>query len=88
MSKKPEQQPTFEALLQELETLVKRFEQGQLPLDEAITAYERGMFLQKQCAEKLHHAKSKIEMVTKGEKEAPLALEPLETGMLPESESP
>ncbi len=55
---------SFEESLKELEGLVKRFEEGQLTLDQAVAAFTRGTLLKKQCEVKLQQAKSKIELVT------------------------
>lgn len=55
---------SFEESLKELEGLVKRFEEGQLTLDQAVEAFTRGTLLKKQCEIKLQQAKSKIELVT------------------------
>jgi exodeoxyribonuclease VII small subunit len=57
---------TFESLLKELEALTARLEGNQLPLEDAIAAYERGMLLQKACLFKLEEAKVKIETVLGG----------------------
>ena len=41
---------SFEQAMAELESLVKRLEEGRLPLEEAIQAFERGSLLKKkQC---------------------------------------
>ncbi len=55
---------SFEESLKELEGLVKRFEEGQLTLDQAVEAFTRGTVLKKQCEVRLQQAKSKIELVT------------------------
>jgi exodeoxyribonuclease VII small subunit len=60
----PSTEQSFEESLKELEGLVKRFEEGQLTLDQAVEAFTRGTLLKKQCALKLQQAKSKIELVT------------------------
>lgn len=54
---------SFEEALKELEAIVKQLEQGQVKLDEAITAYERGALLKKHCEQKLAEAKMKVEMI-------------------------
>ncbi len=41
--------PTFEESLQELEQIVTRLEQGDVPLEEALDAFQKGMVLSKQC---------------------------------------
>lgn len=61
---------SFEESLKELEGLVKRFEDGQLTLDQAIEAYERGLYLKEHCFAKLQQAKAKIESVM-AEKQSP-----------------
>lgn len=55
---------SFEAALTELETLVRTLESGQAPLEDAISAYERGVALKKQCETKLREAKEKVEKIT------------------------
>jgi exodeoxyribonuclease VII small subunit len=55
---------SFEEALKELEGLVKQLEQGQIPLEDAITLYERGVLLQAHCQKKLSDATLKIEQVT------------------------
>lgn len=60
----PLAEQSFEESLKELEGLVKRFEEGQLTLDQAVEAFTRGTILKKQCEMKLQQAKSKIELVT------------------------
>src|SRR5271163_5008650 len=54
---------SFEDALKELETIVKQLEQGQVKLDEAITAYERGALLKRHCEQKLAEAKMKVEKI-------------------------
>ncbi len=54
---------SFEQLLGELESIVTRFETNQMSLDQAIKAYERGVYLQKQCASQLQQAQKQMEVV-------------------------
>jgi exodeoxyribonuclease VII small subunit len=54
---------SFEDALKELETIVKQLEQGQVKLDEAITAYQRGALLKKHCEQKLAEAKMKVDKI-------------------------
>jgi exodeoxyribonuclease VII small subunit len=54
---------SFEEALKELEILVKRLEEGTLPLEEAIASYEYGHHLKKHCDEKLKAAQLKIEAI-------------------------
>lgn len=54
----------FEEALAELEKIVKKLEQGGLPLEESLTLFERGMKLSKLCFKKLSEAQRKIEILT------------------------
>ena len=64
--------PTFEASLQELEQIVTRLEQGDVPLEEALDAFQKGMVLSKQCQETLAKAeKTLTKMMTDAEQEVP-----------------
>ncbi len=51
---------TFEKALEELETLVARMEEGKLPLEESLAAYQRGAELIKFCESKLADAQARI----------------------------
>ncbi len=54
---------SFEQALQELEALVRRLEEGRLPLEEAISAYERGVALRSHCHAKLQSAKLRVDQI-------------------------
>ena len=53
----------FEEGMNELETLVKKLEEGRMPLEDAIQAFERGSLLRKFCEEKLLNAKLKVDQI-------------------------
>jgi exodeoxyribonuclease VII small subunit len=55
----------FEQALAELEGLVERLEHGDLPLDEALKAFERGVALTRQCQSSLQAAQQKVEVLLK-----------------------
>jgi len=62
--------PTFEESLQELEQIVTRLEQGDVPLEEALTAFQQGMVLSKQCKDTLSNAeKALTKMMTDANEE-------------------
>ena len=64
--------PTFEESLQELEQIVTRLEQGDVPLEEALDAFQKGMVLSKQCKDTLSKAeKSLTKMMTESNEEVP-----------------
>ncbi len=54
---------SFEQALQELETIVRRLEEGKTNLDEAISAYERGATLRAHCEKKLKDARLRVEQI-------------------------
>lgn len=62
--------PTFEESLQELEQIVTRLEQGDVPLEEALDAFQKGMVLSKQCKDTLaKEEKSLTKMMTENNEE-------------------
>ena len=58
MAKKKEK---FEEALQKLETIVTQMEEGDLPLEETLKAFEEGVRLARFCASKLDEAERKVE---------------------------
>tara|TARA_Y100001935_G_scaffold9298_1_gene7226 strand:+ start:259 stop:507 length:249 start_codon:yes stop_codon:yes gene_type:complete len=54
---------TFEEAMKELEKLVDSLDEGDISLDEAISAYDRGSQLKDYCQKKLHEAKMKVETI-------------------------
>jgi exodeoxyribonuclease VII small subunit len=57
--------PDFEEALAELESLVERLERGDLPLDEALKTFERGVELTRHCQASLKAAQQKVEILLK-----------------------
>ncbi len=57
--------PDFEKALAELEALVERLERGDLPLDEALKSFERGVALTRHCQASLQAAQQKVEILLK-----------------------
>jgi exodeoxyribonuclease VII small subunit len=58
-------EPDFERSLAELESLVERLERGDLPLDEALKTFERGVKLTRHCQSALKAAQQKVEILMK-----------------------
>jgi exodeoxyribonuclease VII small subunit len=56
---------SFEASLDDLEGIVDRLEAGELPLEEALAAFEAGVALTRRCAEQLEAAERRIEVLVK-----------------------
>ena len=54
---------TFEKAMKELEELVDSLDKGDVSLEDAITAYDRGSQLKDYCQKKLHDAKMKVETI-------------------------
>jgi len=55
----------FEKALAELEGLVERLERGDVPLDEALRTFERGVALTRHCQARLQAAQQKVEILLK-----------------------
>jgi exodeoxyribonuclease VII small subunit len=66
----------FESALAELDTIVRRMEDGDLTLEKSMELYERGLQLSKFCHATLEAAERRIEILTeRGEvKPAPASL--------------
>jgi exodeoxyribonuclease VII small subunit len=57
---------TFERAIEELETIVKRLEEGKVPLEESVAIYERGEALKRRCEELLKAAEARVDKITTG----------------------
>ena len=57
--------PDFETAMRDLEALVERLEQGDLPLEESLAAFERGVMLTRACQSALKEAEQKVEILLK-----------------------
>jgi exodeoxyribonuclease VII small subunit len=53
----------FEAAIAELETIVKKLEEGDLPLETSLQLYERGVHLSRFCHSRLEEAERRIEIL-------------------------
>ena len=53
----------FEAALAELDTIVKKLEEGDLPLEASLQLYERGVQLSRFCHARLEEAERRIEIL-------------------------
>ena len=58
---------TFEEAMKELEKLVDSLDKGDVSLDEAIAAYDRGSQLKDYCEKKLQEAKMKVDTIQASE---------------------
>ena len=67
---KPSQ--TFEAGLEELEKIVTEMESGDLPLERALSLFEKGIEISEICRKQLEEAETRVEMLTRrGDKVTP-----------------
>ena len=58
-------QKNFEGALEELEEVVEQLESGDLPLDDSLAAFEKGVGLVKFCNQKLTEVEKKVELLLK-----------------------
>ena len=70
-------EPKFEDALAELESVVRRLEEGDIPLEESLAAFERGVGLVRLLHARLDSVQTRIEELTRSER-GDVALEPLE----------
>ena len=68
----------FEKALAELESIVQRLENGDVPLEEAVAIYERGEVLKRRCEELQRLAEARVEKITLDASGKPTGTEPLE----------
>ncbi len=68
----------FEGAIAELDGSVKKLEEGDLPLEQSLALYERGVQLSRFCHARLEDAERRIEILTeRGElRPAPVSLTP------------
>jgi len=62
---------TFEQAIQNLKGIVDRIEQGEIPLQDSLEQYEKGMALIKHCRDILQKAEKRIERISKEEPPEP-----------------
>ena len=55
---------SFERAIEELESIVKRLEDGKVPLEELVAIYERGESLKRRCEELLRQAEARVDKIT------------------------
>ncbi|NJC99161.1 exodeoxyribonuclease VII small subunit [Candidatus Erwinia dacicola] len=72
MPKKAEPSASFETSLQQLEQIVTRLESGNLPLEEALNEFERGVQLARAGQQTLHQAEQRVQILLSDDKNADL----------------
>jgi Exodeoxyribonuclease VII small subunit (EC 3.1.11.6) len=73
MPKKNEAPASFETALTELESIVTRLESGDLPLEDALNQFERGVQLARQGQSKLQQAEQRVQILLSDTEDAPLS---------------
>jgi len=68
----------FERAIEELESIVKRLEEGKVPLEESVAIYARGEALKGRCEELLRQAEARVEKITLDASGKPSGSEPLD----------
>jgi exodeoxyribonuclease VII small subunit len=62
---------TFEQAITQLKGIVDQIEQGEIPLQDSLEQYEKGMALIKHCRDILQKAEKRIEKISKEESPEP-----------------
>jgi len=62
----------YEAAVAELDTIVKKLEEGDLPLESSLQLYERGVHLARFCHARLEEAERRIEILLRDNQGRPV----------------
>lgn len=79
MAKDEKVELSFEAGLERLETIVRELEEGDLPLEKALSLFEEGVQVSTTCRRKLEEAESRVEVLLK-KGDGKIAAEPFRPG--------
>lgn len=60
---------SFEEAMNQLETVVERLEEGDVPLEKAISLFQEGMQLSKLCHDKLANVEKQLEQILSNDDE-------------------
>ena len=71
-------QLSFERAIEELESIVRRLEDGKVPLEELVAIYERGEALKRRCEDLLRQAEARVQKITLDASGNPTGTEPLD----------
>lgn len=70
-----EKEIMFNEAMEQLEEIVRQLEQGDVPLEQALTLYQKGMELSKVCHDKLQSAEKQLVTMMNDGKEVPVDIE-------------
>ncbi len=73
MPKKSASTTSFEQALSELEAIVQHLESGQLPLEDALNEFERGVTLARQGQQQLQKAEQRVQILLSQDEQAELS---------------
>lgn len=68
----------FERAIEELESIVKSLEKGDVPLEKSVEIYERGEALKRRCEELLAQAEARVNKIVLDSTGKPKGTEPLD----------
>ena len=74
----PDDAPSFEESVTELQQIVSRLEDGSLPLEDSMSQFERGISLLKNCYQVLEQAEQRIEILTRIGEDGSVETEPFD----------
>ncbi|MBO3650951.1 MULTISPECIES: exodeoxyribonuclease VII small subunit [Bacillus amyloliquefaciens group] len=78
---KKSEELTFEEAMKGLEGIVAKLEEGDVPLEQAINYFQKGMALSKMCHEKLQHVEKQMDFILKDNGElAPFSVQEEDEG--------
>jgi exodeoxyribonuclease VII small subunit len=60
---KPNEEISFEKAMEELEVIVEKLEEGDVPLEKAISLYQEGMKLSNACHDKLKNVEKQLDEI-------------------------
>ena len=69
---------SFERAIEELESIVRRLEEGKVPLEESVAIYERGESLKRRCEELLRQAEARVDKIATDSSGRPTGTDPLD----------
>lgn len=70
----------FETALEQLQTIVKKLESGELTLEDSLRDFEEGVRLTRMCQEHLSAAEQRVEILTQAGADGKIELQPFQTG--------
>ena len=78
MSTARKRQPDLEKSLADLEKIVTTLEEGDIPLEQALKQFEKGIKLSRECQTALQSAEQRVQILMNGDLEDFDAAEPLD----------